>query len=657
MTALSLSSPYPIFTDAAGDPLENGYIWIGFANLDPQTNPQTVYWDKELTVLASQPIRTLNGYPAYNGTPARLYVNNDYSIRVMDKKGVVVYSAPAPTDAFGGGSGSVSIDYASTEVQTATAGQTVFTLTEMTYNPGTNTLAVFVDGVNQIVDDAYTESGPTTVTFTSGLHDGALVKFVNITVASTNSATSAYLPAGTDAVPTTVQAKLRETVSVKDFGAVGDGVTDDTDAIQAAASALVPGGRLWVPAGTYKVTGITFTKPVAIKGEGVTTLIRNISGSGAHTLLIDGTGYANGMTGVSVEDIALSSETGGGDAIKLINVFRGTFRAVYVPSCAAAAFRLVGSCHNTFVMPTCSTNIAYTVGTRALATLGFSLEVNGVTSLSSGHNTFVDPKVEGMTSATAYQITDQGSHNNFINGDGVACNKGLVIDSVSALNGFFSTVFEDNLTIDIEISGYFNRLVGVQAFSIASGGAAGTTRFFSGSYNNIIDGGRYRNITVDSGATGTVIGGGVAMFNGVTNNGTGTQLGPIWEITSGEYLPQTVNVPSAGGAAGGMFNVTDSANKNRRIAMGFDSSLFANGAGYVYSIFDGVDNVPLLLNQSGGRVGVGSISADPGGSNNLAFPPASAPTNNHTGVTLYTEDGLSLKFMDKNGIIRTITFS
>ena len=36
-----------------------------------------------------------------------------------------------------------------TEIQTATAGQTVFTLTTTEYQPGTNTLTVFVDGVNQ----------------------------------------------------------------------------------------------------------------------------------------------------------------------------------------------------------------------------------------------------------------------------------------------------------------------------------------------------------------------------------------------------------------------------------------------------------------------------------------------------------------------------
>ncbi len=100
MSALSIQPTYPIFTETDGQPLENGYIWIGTANLDPQVNPINVYWDAALTQLAAQPIRTEGGYPVNNGTPARLYVNSDYSIRVMNKNGSVVYSAPIATERY-----------------------------------------------------------------------------------------------------------------------------------------------------------------------------------------------------------------------------------------------------------------------------------------------------------------------------------------------------------------------------------------------------------------------------------------------------------------------------------------------------------------------------------------------------------------------------
>ena len=98
MSAVSVNPPFPIFTDTDGQPLENGYIWLGTVNLDPQGNPITVYWDSALTQVAGQPIRTINGYPARNGSPARIYANSDYSIRVQNKNGSTVYSASASTD-------------------------------------------------------------------------------------------------------------------------------------------------------------------------------------------------------------------------------------------------------------------------------------------------------------------------------------------------------------------------------------------------------------------------------------------------------------------------------------------------------------------------------------------------------------------------------
>jgi hypothetical protein len=100
MSALSIQPTFPTFADVNGQPLDNGYIWLGTANLDPQTNPITVYWDAALTMPASQPIRTLAGYPSNNGAPARVYVDSDYSIRVMNKNGSTIYSAPAATERY-----------------------------------------------------------------------------------------------------------------------------------------------------------------------------------------------------------------------------------------------------------------------------------------------------------------------------------------------------------------------------------------------------------------------------------------------------------------------------------------------------------------------------------------------------------------------------
>ena len=139
---------------------------------------------------------------------------------------------------------------------TATQGQTTFTLS-FNYLTNSNNLVVFVNGSKQIVSVNYNENSSSTIQFLAGLNVGDLVEVIyNLPFASgsVDASNITYNQGSTGAVITNVKAKLQETVSVKDFGAVGDGVIDDTAAFTNAWAASNPKAVL-VPAGSYKITG------------------------------------------------------------------------------------------------------------------------------------------------------------------------------------------------------------------------------------------------------------------------------------------------------------------------------------------------------------------------------------------------------------------
>jgi hypothetical protein len=183
----SIVSPFPVFNDLDGTPLEAGYIYIGTSNLNPEVSPINVFWDAALTVPAAQPIRTVGGYASRNGSPSRMYVSADtYSITVRNRNRVFVFAA--------------------------TGDQT----------------------------------------------PGSAVSFIQ---------------AGTGAVTRNMQDKVRESVSVKDFGAVGDGVADDTGALTAFFNSAIanPGVQHVLFKQTYAVSAVMPTINVSnvwISGAG-----------------------------------------------------------------------------------------------------------------------------------------------------------------------------------------------------------------------------------------------------------------------------------------------------------------------------------------------------------------------------------------------------
>ena len=160
MSALSVEPPYPAFADAGGQPLDDGYIWIGTVNLNPITNPIVAYWDSALTITAVQPIRTSGGYPVYQGTPSRIYTASDYSIQVQNKNATVVYTS-LNGNAFGGG--------VATANATGTGSQTIFPV-------GSPPSAIYINGVYQN-QNTYTFAGGN-VTFSQAPPFTSIIEFV-----------------------------------------------------------------------------------------------------------------------------------------------------------------------------------------------------------------------------------------------------------------------------------------------------------------------------------------------------------------------------------------------------------------------------------------------------------------------------------------------
>ena len=141
----------------------------------------------------------------------------------------------------------------------------------------------------------------------------------NNTDATKGSALVGYLPAGASAVGTNVQTKLRQTMSVDDFGAVGNGSTNDYQAIINAQNALVAAGGgtlLFTQGKTYSIgTVIPMKTGVTYKGGGRGN-ISNTTETGAKIVSNSSAIFTNTtnltIAGVTFDGLTLESSIGGG---------------------------------------------------------------------------------------------------------------------------------------------------------------------------------------------------------------------------------------------------------------------------------------------------------------------------------------------------------
>ncbi|MFA6093980.1 MAG: hypothetical protein WC986_13660 [Elusimicrobiota bacterium] len=93
-----VTQPIKLYTDLDGKPLDNGYIYFGTANQNPETNEVQMYWDSAGLIPAAQPVRTIGGYITRQGSPANIFATGDFSVTIRDSAGRLVVTHPTSTD-------------------------------------------------------------------------------------------------------------------------------------------------------------------------------------------------------------------------------------------------------------------------------------------------------------------------------------------------------------------------------------------------------------------------------------------------------------------------------------------------------------------------------------------------------------------------------
>ena len=214
------------------------------------------------------------------------------------------------------------------------------------------------------IDTTYGDSAADASIRAHQLHHDAIHAVVN-DFDMQNAVTAGYVPIGngsaliTRTLTATDVTSTVNVVNVRDFGAVGNGSSDDTSAIAAAAAALTPGSRLFFPAGTYATSAtVSITVPCYIEGAGggFTTsnpqtdvgvvLVNRTSGAGIFRVSSDAvhfrrlffTSYGGPAAAIASKATAITFERGDYCSVAEC-VFTGWYKWLWFRNCASWVVR------------------------------------------------------------------------------------------------------------------------------------------------------------------------------------------------------------------------------------------------------------------------------------------------------------------------------
>lgn len=500
------------FSDpATGQPLSGGRVYVGLVDQDPQVpaNQITVYAIQEdgSQVAIPQPVSlSSGGNPLYNGSPVTLAVSGNHSIKVLNSVGSQMLYTPDVLADSNSSPGSPQDSIAELVALELTVGEIYST--KGYYLPGDG------GGANYLVKTAAAYGG-----VPDGYGDH-------------------YDAAGNVAV-----LQHGNICNVRQFGAKGDGVADDTDALTAvrdyaSSSTLVK--EVVFPTGIYKYTTspnwaiqnlkVTFIGVVRLRNAGVGDCVVLDSGTSGSAFNVN-FGFDNPPF------IEGTSTTGKGMYIRAVHHSKISGN---VRGCGSDSFVIDFAVVSEFRCISTINEGAWYSGARP---------VNGIVlrERNTGEAVtaciFYNPIIEAVSGDGIY-LTN-GDNNSFISGTSEGnFGRGLFVNSLSSNNKFDKIDFEANSGGDVVDNGPRTQYLGVYSDSTIT--ISGKDVIFDGGMvNSLVDNGEgtsLRNLTYNIAGTGGISGTQDKQTRFTVRNVASGQL--LKDKFSGSLIPTTTSCTS-----------------------------------------------------------------------------------------------------------------